>query len=307
MGFFGLGKKEKEPDRTDLVKLEDERRLLSNLQRGTQIGDFVVVCRTDYVQAFSDPWVAQFEYRWVEYLLLTKRLLQNENDLSALVFLPQDLSEVYYVVVPPQSPNHTHLTPRGRAEYELYPGYEAQVDAALYKDYSVIPKRSVYHSVDPQGSSWDHVVDDVLSGRKQSVVVEYNGTQYTYNMPRDKKEAESSFFTAMATRRGAYPMEESLMHDRRFDIVPSLPDGVTGRITVREFAAEPKPLAPFSRISFQRTEIPPNTVPEGFPTVHANVSFGADLGENESLIRYLETKYVQLDVQNPVVKIAGYY
>ncbi len=305
MPLFGRGKSE--PSSTDLARLEDERRLLSNLQRGTELGDFVVVCRTDYVQTFSDPWIAHFEYHWVEYLLLVKDLLQKPGDLSSLVYLPQDLSEVYYVVVPPQSPNYTHLTPRGRAEYELYPGYEQQVDAALYKDYASLPKRSVFHSVDPQGTNWDAIVDDVLGGRKQSVVVDYNGVRHEYFMPKDKKEAEASYFMALATRRGAYPMEESLRQDRKFDIVPAVPDGGTARMIVQEFEADPKTHPPFSKISFQRTELKPGSVPEDQPLVMNNLGFGDDLDPNDSLIQHLYTKYVQLDVKNPSVKIVGYY
>jgi hypothetical protein len=102
-------------------------------------------------------------------------------------------------------------------------------------------------------------------------------------------------------------MEESLRHDRKFDIVPSLPAGVTGRVTVREFVAESKQKAPWQRISFQRTEIPPESIPAGEPTTQNNLSFGDELDPNESLIAYLYTKYPQLDVMNATVKIAGYY
>jgi hypothetical protein len=301
-----FGNKKKEPE-LGLVKIEDERRILSNLHRGTEIGEFIAVCRTDYVQPFSDPWIARFDYQWTEYLLLVKNLLQKPGDLTALVYVPTDMSEVYYVVVPPQAPNYTHLSPQGRTDYELYPGYEQQVDTALFKDYASLPKRSVFHSVDPQGASWDAIVDDVLSGRTLNVMLDYNGVRYEYRMPTDKKEAEASAFTAMATRRGAYPMEESLREDRKFDIVPAVPDGVTGRVTVREFVAAPKSKAPFLRLSFQRTEIPPGSVPEGQPLVMNTISLGNDLADNDSLIEYLYIKYVQLDVKNPSVKIAGYF
>lgn len=302
-------KRKSQPADYDVQKYQDEQRILSNIQRGTQIGEFVVVCRTDYVQPFSDPWVARFDYQWTEYLLLIKDLLAKPDDLSKLIFLPQDLSEVYYVVVPPISPNHSHLSPHGRAEYELHPGYERAVDAALQRDYATLPKRSVFHTVDhPQGSSWDLVVDDVLTGRKESVVVEYNGSRYDYNAPRDKKEAEASFFSAFATRRGAYPMEESLVEDGKYDIIPSVPNGVTARVTVREFVADPKQKAPFGRVSFQRTELPQGgKYPPQQPMVMTNVSFGNDLGPNDSLIQYLQIKYVQLEVNDPTVRIVGYF
>ncbi len=303
-----FGRKKSEPASTSLVSAQDERRILSNLQRGTEIGDFIVVCKTDYVQAFSDPWIAHFEYRWSEYLLLTKTLLTNPGDLTALVFLPQDLSEVYYVEVPAMSPNHTHLSPHGRQEYELYPGYEQQVDGVLYRDYASLPKRSLYHSVDPQGGqNWDKVVEDVLSGYKQAVAIDYDGIRYDYAMPRDKKEAEASAFVAIATRRGAYPMEETLRQDARYDIVPSVPNGVAARVTVREFVADNKSKAPFHRIAFQRTELKPGTVESGQPLVMNHISFGDELDENESVITHLFIKYVQLDIKNPTVKIAGYY
>jgi hypothetical protein len=295
------------PPPSSLVKPEVESRLLNNPQRGTQLGDFVIACRTDYTQTFSDPWIARFDYHWSEYLLLTKRLLQKPDDLTALVFLPQDFSEVYYVIVPPEAPNYTHLTSKGRMDYELSPGYESAVNRELYKDYASLPKRSVYHSVDPQGASWDHLVDDVLNNRIQSVEVDYNGTRFIYKAPTDEKEAEAATFQALARRLGAYPMEESLRHDRKFDIVPSLPAGVTGRVTVREFVAESKQKAPWQRISFQRTEIPPESIPAGEPTTQNNLSFGDELDPNESLIAYLYTKYPQLDVMNATVKIAGYY
>ncbi|MBN9392233.1 MAG: hypothetical protein J0I20_29620 [Chloroflexi bacterium] len=290
-----------------LMKPEDENRLLINPQRGTQLGDFVIACRTDYTQTFSDPWILRFDYHWSEYLLLTKRLLQKPDDLTALVFLPQDMSEVYYVVVPPEAPTWRNLSPKGREDYELSEGYEREVDAELYKDYASLPKRSVYHSVDPQGASWDKVVDDVLNNRINSVAVDYNGTRFDYKFPTAEKEAEAAAFQAFARRLGEYPMEESLRHDRRFDIVPSLPGGVTGRVTVREFVADPKQKAPWQRISFQRTEIPKDNVPPGEPTVQNNLSFGDELDPNESLLTYLATKYPQLDAPNPTVKIAGYF
>lgn len=303
----GQKNKNQLPPPLTLMKPEDENRLLINPQRGTQLGDFVIACRTDYTQTFSDTWISHFDYHWSEYLLLTKRLLQKPDDLSALVFLPQDLSEVYYVVVPPESPDLRYLTPQGRKDYELSAGYEREVNEAIYKDYASLPKRSVYHSVDPQGVSWDKVVDDVLSNRIHSVAVNYNGTRFTYEFPKDEKEAAAAAFQASAKRLGAYPMEESLRHDRRFDIVPSLPAGVTGRITVREFVADPKQKAPWQRISFQRTEIPPDSVPQGEPNVQNNLSFGDELDPNESLLTYLAIKYPQLDAPNPTVKIAGYY
>lgn len=305
--LFGRKGQDQLPPPSSLVNLEAESRLLNNPQRGTQIGDFVIACRTDYTQTFSDSWIARFDYHWSEYLLLTKRLLQKPDDLTALVFLPQDFSEVYYVVVPPESPNYTNLSPQGQHDYELSPGYEQEVNDAIYKDYASLPKRSVYHSVDPQGASWDHVVDDVLNNRINSVSVDYNGTRFTYQAPTDEKEAEAATFQALARRLGAYPMEESLRHDRKFDIVPSLPAGVTGRITVREFVADPKQKAPWQRMSFQRTEIPPESVPPGEPTVQNNISFGDELGPQESLLAYLYTKYPQLDVMNATVKIAGYF
>ncbi len=296
------------PPSMALMKPEDENRLLINPQRGTQLGDFVIACRTDYTQTFSDTWISRFDYHWSEYLMLTKRLLQKPGDLTALVFLPQDFSEIYYVVVPPESPNYNHLSPQGRGDYELSPGYESEVNAQIYKDYASLPKRSVYHSVDPQGgASWDKVVDDVLNNRINSVAVDYNGTRFTYQAPSDEKEAAAAAFQALARRLGAYPMEESLRNDRRFDIVPSLPAGVTGRVTVREFVAESKQKAPWQRLSFQRTEIPPESVPKGEPTVQNNISFGDELEPNESLVTYLATKYPQLDVNNPTVKIAGYF
>jgi hypothetical protein len=305
MGFLSRTKKE-EPNRTELIKIEQERFLLSNLQRGTEIGDFVTVCRTDYVQTFSDPWIARVDYQWVEYLLLVKNLLQKPDDLTALVYLPQDLSEVYYVVVPAQGPNHTHLTQKGRTDYEFSPGYEAAVDAALAKDYSSLAKRSVFHSVEPQ-SGWDLIVNAVLAGEMETVAVEYNGIKYVYGIPTDEKEAEASDFTAYATRRGAYPMEESLRTDRKFDIVPAIPNGVTGKVTVREFVTDPKAKAPFERISFQRTEVPPGSVQADQPNVMTNISFGNDLDPNESLSKYLSLKYVQLEQRNPVVKILGQF
>ena len=141
------------PPTVALMKPEDENRLLINPQRGTQLGDFVIACRTDYTQTFSDTWISRFDYHWSEYLMLTKRLLQKPGDLTALVFLPQDFSEVYYVVVPPESPDLRYLTPQGREDYELSPGYEREVNEQIYKDYASLPKRSVYHSVDPQGVS----------------------------------------------------------------------------------------------------------------------------------------------------------
>ncbi|MEI6044019.1 MAG: hypothetical protein WCS37_06475 [Chloroflexota bacterium] len=306
MGFLSRDKKD-EPNRTELIKLEEERFLLSNLQRGTEIGDFVAVCRTDYVQTFSDAWIARFDYQWAEYLLLVKNLLQKPDDLSALVYLPQDLSEVYYVVVPSQTPNHTYLTAKGRADYELSPGYEAAVDAALAKDYASLPKRSVFHSVDPQQSGWDLIVNAVLAGEMQSVALEYNGVKYVYKIPTDKKEAEASAFTALATRYGSYPMEESLRTDRKFDIVPSIPNRVTGRVTVREFVTDPKVKPPFERISFQRSEVPPGSVPADQPTVMTTIAFGNDLDPNESLSKYLSLKYVQIEQQNPVVKMLGQF
>src|SRR5438105_15782025 len=109
MALFGRDKPAT-PSNFDLVKLQDEQRLLANLQRGTELGDFVAVCRTDYVQHFADPWIAGFDYHWTEYLLLVKNLLEKPGDLSALVYLPQDLSEVYYIVVPQQFPDHRLLT-----------------------------------------------------------------------------------------------------------------------------------------------------------------------------------------------------
>lgn len=295
------------PPPLTLMKPEQENRLLVNPQRGTPLGDFVIACRTDYTQSFSDAWISRFDYHWSEYLLLTKRLLQKPDDLTALVFLPQDLSEVYYVVVPPESPNYRYLSQQGREDYELSEGYEYEVDQALYKDYVSLPKRSVYHSVDPQGVSWDRLVDDVLSNRISSVAVDYNGTRYEYKFPVEEKEAAAAAFQAAARRLGSYPMEESLRHDRRFDIVPSLPAGVTGRVTVREFVADPRQKVPWQRISFQRTEIPPDSVPPGEPTVQTNLSFGDELDPYDSLLTYLATKYPQLDAPNPTVKIAGYF
>ena len=306
-----FGNKKAQPDSTALVPLADgERQLLANLQRGTEIGDFVVICRTDYVQTFRDAWINRFDYTWHEYLLLTKTLLQKPDDLSALVYLPQDLGEVYYVVVPPQSPDFRHLSPQGQRDYELAPGYEAAVNAALQRDYATLPKRSVYHSIDPQpaGAKWDSVVDDVLSGRKQSVVVEYNGTRYNYNLPQNPKEAEAAAFVAMATRRGAYPAEESLRTDRRFDIVPALPDGVTGQVTVREFVCDRKEKPVFPRLSFQRTGLPPAAVTSpDQPPVMNDLSLGEELGPDDSLVNYLHIKYVQLQGANPTVKIIGYF
>lgn len=102
-------------------------------------------------------------------------------------------------------------------------------------------------------------------------------------------------------------MEESLRQDRKFDIVPAIPDGVTGRVSVREFVAEPKQNPPFERLSFQRTEVQPGSVPADQPLVMNHLSLGDDLEQNESLIKHLQTKYVQLDVKNPSVKIVGYY
>src|SRR5690349_20334183 len=110
MPLFGSKKSPELPAGGPIVKLDDEIRILANMHRGMEIGDFVAVCRTDYVQSFSDQWIARFDYRWTEYLLMVKDLLQKPGDLSALVYLPMDLSEVYYVIVPPQSPNYTHLT-----------------------------------------------------------------------------------------------------------------------------------------------------------------------------------------------------
>jgi hypothetical protein len=309
MPFFNRDKdkdKKRELNRTELIKREEERYMLANLRRGVEIGDFITVCYTDYVQTYSDPWISRFDYRWTEYLLLTKSLLQKPGDLSALVYVPQDLSEVYYVVVPAQSPNYTHLTQKGRTDYELYPGYENQVNEALAKDYATQPKRSVYHSVEPQGN-WSLITEAVLAGQMQSVALEYNGIKHVYSVPQDKKEADSSFYIAQATRHGPYPMEESLRQDRKFDIVPALPDGVTGRVTSREFMADPRTNPPFHRLSFQRTEIPQNAVAEGQPSVMFDISFGNDLGPNDSLSEYLALKYVQLDQNNPVVKLLGQF
>jgi len=296
------------PNRTEMIKREEERYALSKLQRGMQIGDFVAVCRTDYVQSFSDQWIARFDYRWTEYLFLVKNLLQQPDDLTALVYLPQDLSEVYYVVVPAQSPNFRHLSQKGRVDYQLSQGYEAQVDLALRKDYASIPKQSIFHSVEPQ-SGWDMIVDAVLAGQMKAVAVEYNGIKYLYNLPTNEKEAEASAFTAYATRWGAYPMEESLRQDRKFDIVPSVPDGVTAKVTVQEFVSNPsnKDKPPFERISFQRTEVPKGSVPPDQATIMTNISFGNDLPFDEELSRYLAIKYVQVEQMNPVVKILGQF
>ncbi len=307
MALFGNKKPQNDP--VALSRLDDERRLLANLQPGIVLGDFVVICRTDYTQSFSDQWIARYDYKWYEYLLLTKDLLRSPNDLSALIYLPQDLSEVYYVVVPPQSPDFTHLTAQGQRDYDLTRGYEAAVNAALQRDYAALPKRSVYHSVDPQpaGNTWMYAVEDVLSGRKQNVVVDYNGIRYNFNIPSNPKEAEASAFTALALRRGAYPGEESLRFDNRFDIVPALPDGVTGRVTVREFVSDRREKAPFPRLSFQRTELPPEAVAQSHPPVMHDLSMGEELGPDDSLINYLNIKYVQLQEKNPAVRIVGYF
>ena len=71
--------------------------------------------------------------------MLTKRLLQKPDDLTALVFLPQDFSEIYYVVVPPESPDLRYLTPQGRTDYELSEGYEREVNEPFIKITSPSP------------------------------------------------------------------------------------------------------------------------------------------------------------------------
>jgi hypothetical protein len=300
---LGSGKK----DQMVLAQLRKEREVLANVQRGTQVGEFVAVCRTDYTQTFSDPWIERFDYQWSEYLFLIKDLLVNPADLSALVFLPADMSEVYYVVVPAQSPDIRHLSPRGRQDYELQPGYDEAVRAELYKDYASLPKRSVFHSVDAQvNNGWQQVVEDVIHGRVSKVTLDYEGVQYVYGIPNDKEEAEANAFTAIATRHGAYPMETSLLADDKYDIVPTVPEGRTARVTVREFAADPRQKAPFGQLSFQKTELERGSVPQGLPLVHHHISLGNDLTPNQSFIEYVKQTYVQLSRTSPRVRILGY-
>lgn len=297
----------KRPDLAAIAKLRSERELLGNVQRGVEIGEFIAVCRTDYTQTFSDPWIARFDYQWSEYLFLIKNLLGNPGDLSNLVYLPQDMSEIYYVVVPAQAPTIQHLTPKGRHEYEVSPGYEAAVNTALYDDYASLPKRSVFHSIDPKSTtSWEAVTEDVLSSRVNKVTVQYEGVQYTYAVPSDKEEAEANAFVAIARRYGAYPMEHSLLANQKYDIVPSVPEGQTARITVREFAADPGAKAPFGQLSFQKTELERENAQGGMPLVHYNISLGNDLVPGQSLAEYLQVTYVQLSRTDPDFKILGY-
>jgi hypothetical protein len=285
---------------------QNEQVMLQNLRRSTAIGDFVAICRTDYVQPYWDLWVTGYNYYWTEWLFLVKNLLQSPDDLSTLVYLPEDLGEVYLVDVPAQAPTLQHLTQKGIRDYELSSGYEAAVNRELLKDYGVEPSRSIFHSVDPQTGDWWTVLDQGLSVKYNNFEVEFNGVSYKYSFPKDV-EAATAMSMSYATRRGAYPMEESLKANQKFDIVPAIPDGKTANIWVREFYADPSQNAPFEIMSFQCTQMPPESITPGEPSVHFNLSFGNRISLDASVADYLARKYVQLGLRSPSVRFKSVY
>ncbi len=301
-----LFKKSKPDDRYAKIT-QQEQVIVANLKRSTVIGDFVAVCRTDYVQPYYDVWLNPFEYRWTEWLLLVKNLLHRPDDLSSLVFLPEDMAEVYLVDVPPQTPDLRYLTDKGRYDYELSPGYENAVNQELIKDYAVEASRAVYHSVDPQTGDWNQIIDQGLSGNYNNIDLEFNGVKYKYSFPKDSEEATASMSMCRATRYGGYPAEESLKANQKFDIVPAIPDGKTGQIWVREYTADPKEDAPFEMLSFQCTKLPEGSTQPGEPPVHFNISFGNRLSLDTSVADYLARKYVQMGLRSPSVRFVGVY
>ncbi len=283
-----------------------EQTILANIKRGTIIGDFVAICRTDYLQTYYDEWITGYAYQWSEWLLLVTNLLQNPADLSALVYLPEDLGEVYLVNVPAQAPDLRYLTNQGRADYELSPGYEEAVNRELVKDYAGEAARLVFHSVDPQSGDWNTIIDQGLSGKYNNFEVEFNGVPYKYSFPTGD-DAAGAMSMSYATRRGAYPMEESLKANQKFDIVPAIPDGKTATIWVREYTADPSQKAIFEILSFQCTQLPADSTKPGEPRVHFNVSFGNQLSLETSVADYLARKYVQLGLRSPSVRFKSVF
>lgn len=308
MALFG-NKKQSNPNilPVDQGRLEAEHQTLASMQRGTVIGDFVTICRTDYSQPYADQWINGYHYTWNEYLLLAQTLLRSPTDLTDLVYLPEDLSEVYLVMVPAQAPDYRYLTPHGRSDYELAPGYEQAVNQSLYRDYAIPAKNSVYHSVDAQSEGWQLVVDQVFAGKVGVIEVEYNGIKYTYNFPSDPDGIAAAAWTAQGLRRGAYPKEESLRSDQKFDLVPAIPDGKSATISVREYTADPGQNPLFQHLSFQRTDVAPQDVADGQPTTTFDISFGNDLPFQTSIIDYLSRQYVQLSHRNPTVRFTKFY
>jgi hypothetical protein len=287
---------------------EEEQRLLANMQRSTVLGDFITVCRTDYAQAYADQWINGYSYTWFEYLLLANKYLRVPGDLnSELVYLPEDLSEVYLIEVPAQTPDLRFLTPQGRSDYQLTPGYEQAVNQAIAKDYAIPAKRSVYHSLDQQSEGWQLVIEQVFAGKIGAIEMEYNGIKYTYKFPQNQAEASAAAWTAQALRRGAYPQEESLRYNQKFEQVPSIPDGKSALVNVREYVAAPNQKAIFQRLSFQRTDLNPRDVTPGQPTTLFDISLGNDLAPQASVGEYLARQYVQLDHANPPVRFTKFF
>lgn len=285
----------------------EEATQLANLDRGSIMGQWIVICRTDFVQTINDPWIAGFNYYWNEHLFLTRELLHDPTKLDALVYVPADLGEAYLVDVPFQAPDYRFLTPFGRQEYELTPGYEEAVNNELLKDYALAPDRSVYHSIFDEEEQASSVVQQAMSGRVNKIKLNYEGISYTYSFPQDPVEIEKSHYVTLATRTGAYPMEQSLSEDAKYDLVPAVPDGATGRITVREYFANPKENPPYARLSFQATEVPPKSLKPGQPAVFFTVSLGNPIPLNASVKEYLDRHYTDLGVRAPHVRFESLY
>jgi hypothetical protein len=286
---------------------QDEANLLANLDRGSVIGQWVTICRTDFVQAINDPWLANFNYFWNEHLLISRELFKDTNSLDHLIYVPDDLGEIYLVDVPFQAPDYRYLTPFGRQEYELYPGYEEAVNNELLKDYALSPDRSIYHSIYDEENNANHIVQQAMSGRVFTIKLRYEGISYTYTYPQDPVEAEKAHYVTLATRTGKYPDEQSLTDNDKYDLVPAVPDGETARITVREYFSQPKENAPYTRVSFQATELPPRLRKEGQPDVFFTVSLGNPIALNASVKEYLDRHYTDLGIRAPHIRFEEMY
>jgi hypothetical protein len=285
----------------------EESKQLAYLDRGSVIGQWVVICRTDFVQTINDPWLANFNYFWNEHLLISRELFKDTDSLDHLIYVPDDLGEIYLVDVPFQAPDYRYLTPFGRQEYELYPGYEEAVNNELLKDYALSPDRSIYHSIYDEENNANQIVQQAMSGRVNTIKLRYEGITYTYYYPQDPVEAEKAHYVTLATRSGKYPDEQSLTENDKYDLVPAVPDGETARITVREYFNDPKERAPYSRVSFQATELPPRLQKKGQPDVFFTVSLGNPIPLNSSVKDYLDRHYTDLGIRAPHIRFEQMY